>query len=55
MLQKTVNADSFICNEMTGTVWIDLDADRPGCNPACVVDIEKLTAATNWRCTGLIP
>ena len=42
-----------VCNEETGTWWIDIDADVPGCNPACVVDVTTGDAAINWRCTGL--
>lgn len=44
-----------VCNENTGTWWIDLDIDKPGCNPACVVDVSRRTAEVNWRCTGLVP
>ena len=41
-------------NESTGTWWIDLDVVRPGCNPACVVNVANKPAEINWRCTGLI-
>ena len=44
-----------VCNADTGTWWIDLDIEKEGCNPACVVDIETKTAEINWRCTGVIP
>lgn len=44
--------DIHQCNTETGTWWIDIDADRPGCRPACVIDIESRTAEINWRCTG---
>jgi len=46
-----------MCNENTGTWWINLELENPqqGCSPACVVDIEKKTAEINWRCTGLLP
>ena len=47
--------ESFFCNEDTGTWWIDLEIDKPGCAPACVIDVEKGSAEINWRCTGLIP
>ncbi len=42
-------------NENTKTWWFDanLNATKPGCSPACVVDEEKSTAEINWRCTGL--
>ena len=41
-------------NENSKTWWIDLDVDRPGCSPACVV-FEDESVEINWRCTGLIP
>lgn len=41
-------------NENSKTWWFDLDAEKPGCNPACVV-YEDRTVEVNWRCTGLIP
>jgi hypothetical protein len=43
-------------NENSKTWWFDanLNATRPGCNPACVVSAETKTAEINWRCTGLI-
>ncbi len=43
------------CNEGTGTWWLDLDIDKPGCAPACVVSVSDRTAEINWRCTGLVP
>jgi len=46
--------ETYICNEDTGTYWIDLDIEKEGCNPACVVDLETREAEINWRCTGLI-
>ncbi len=45
----------YFCNENTGTWWLDLDIDKPGCAPACVVDVSTGEAEINWRCTGLIP
>lgn len=45
--------ETSICNDYTGTWWIDVDSDRPGCNPACVVDVNSGGAEINWRCTGL--
>jgi len=47
--------DTYICNEITGTWWIDLDIKKEGCNPACVINVETKTAEINWRCTGLLP
>jgi hypothetical protein len=43
-----------ICNEYTGTWWIDLSIEKSGCNPACVINIETEEASINWRCTGLL-
>lgn len=44
-------------NEVTRTWWFDanLNATRPGCNPACVVHAGTGAAEINWRCTGLLP
>lgn len=47
--------DEYFCNEDTGTWWLDLDIDKPGCAPACVVNVATGKAEINWRCTGLIP
>lgn len=47
--------DIYICNEVTGTWWINLDIEKEGCNPACVIDVETKIAEINWRCTGLLP
>jgi len=43
-------------NKGTQTWWFDanLNATRPGCSPACVVDEKTEKAEINWRCTGLI-
>lgn len=46
--------DTYFYNPSTETWWIDLDLEKEGCNPACVVDEETKTAEINWRCTGLI-
>lgn len=43
----------FICNNFTGTWWIDLSIEKQGCNPACVVNVETKETEINWRCTGL--
>ena len=40
------------CNEGTGTWWIDLNINKEGCSPACVVDVQNKTAEINWMCTG---
>jgi len=50
-------AHNHVCNNVTGTWWIDLIPFNvtEGCNPACVVSIDGKTAEVNWRCTGLRP
>ena len=53
----TLNAtlsDTYFCNENTGTWWFDLNLEKEGCSPACVVDVVTQQAEINWRCTGLI-
>lgn len=44
--------EDYVYNEITKTWWIDLDIEKPGCHPACVVSEETRTAEINWRCTG---
>jgi len=46
--------DEYFCNDYTGTWWIDLDIEKPGCAPACVINVSSGEAEINWRCTGLI-
>jgi len=46
--------DTHTYNEVTNTWWFDMDIDKPGCSPACVVYANE-TAEINWRCTGAIP
>ena len=46
---------TYVCNENTGTWWLDLEALRAGCSPACVVDVNTGEAVINWRCTGMLP
>ena len=46
--------DTNTYNSYTHTWWIDLDAEKKGCSPACVVSEDTRTAGINWRCTGLI-
>ncbi len=43
-------------NENSRTWWFDanLNATKPGCNPACVVSEDTRMAEINWRCTGAI-
>ena len=47
--------DTYMCNEVTGTWWVDIDLDKEGCSPACVVNVETKKAEINWRCTGAVP
>jgi len=55
-LQPSVVCEkSYVCNENTGTYWINLDIKKEGCNPACVINLETRTAEINWRCTGALP
>jgi len=46
--------DNVMYNDYTRTWWIDLDLEKEGCSPACVVSEDTETAEINWRCTGLI-
>ena len=46
--------DTYMCNNVTGTWWIDVESDKEGCAPACVVDVETKAAEINWRCTGAV-
>jgi hypothetical protein len=52
-----VLTDRHVCNDGTGTWWIDLEPYTPkhGCNPACVVNVTTGAVEVNWRCTGLLP
>jgi len=46
--------DAFY-NDDTGTWWFDLDIEKEGCHPACVVNVATGEAEINWRCTGALP
>lgn len=46
--------DNALYNDTSKTWWIDLDIDKSGCNPACVI-YEDESVEINWRCTGAIP
>lgn len=48
-----IEAERF-CNAGTKTWWIEMDIEKEGCNPACVVKSEDRTAEINWRCTGVV-
>ncbi|MDD2655791.1 MAG: hypothetical protein PHQ80_03945 [Candidatus ainarchaeum sp.] len=41
-------------NENSKTWWFEMDIERQGCSPACVVSEDTSTAEINWMCTGLI-
>lgn len=47
--------DTYFYNNNSKTWWIDLNIEKQGCAPACVVMEESRTAEINWRCTGAIP
>jgi hypothetical protein len=49
-----LTGESF-CNDFTGTWWLDLEIEKQGCAPACVINVATKKAEINWRCTGLIP
>jgi len=46
--------ETYNCNSDTGTWWIDLDVEKEGCYPACVVNVKTKAVSINWRCTGVI-
>ena len=46
--------DQYICNENTKTWWINLETEKEGCSPACVINTETEDVEINWRCTGLV-
>jgi hypothetical protein len=52
--QNATLTDRHSCNSVTGTWWIDLNLEKEGCSPACVVNVDTKTAEINWRCTGLL-
>lgn len=49
-----LDPSTYVCNEGTSTLWINLDLQKEGCSPACVINLETATAEINWRCTGLV-
>ena len=53
---ETLKANGYY-NENSKTWWFDanLNATKPGCNPACVVSVETKTVEINWRCNGIKP
>jgi len=54
-VQQGQLAETGVCNEYTGTWWIDLKMNRPGCSPACVVNVNDDSVEINYRCTGALP
>lgn len=53
-VENGVLEENAFYNENSKTWWVDLDIDKPGCSPACVI-FEGEKVEINWRCTGLIP
>jgi hypothetical protein len=49
-----LTGDAFY-NDSTGTWWLNLDAVKEGCSPACVIHVADQSAEVNWRCTGALP
>jgi hypothetical protein len=47
--------ENALYNDWTATWWIDLDVEKGGCNPACVVNVRTRQAEINWRCMGVLP
>jgi len=45
--------ETNLYNPNSKTYWFNLDVNKSGCNPACVVYEDKRTEI-NYRCTGLI-
>jgi serpin B len=48
-------AETGVCNDDTGAWWIDLKMDKPGCNPACVINLNDDSVEISYRCTGALP
>jgi len=53
--EGALKSTTGLFNENSKTWWFDIDVEKEGCNPACVVKDEDSTIKVNWRCTGLIP
>ncbi len=51
-VQNSSLSNSGFYNENSRTWWFDIDLEKEGCAPACVVD-EFGNSEINWRCTGL--
>lgn len=52
MDEGRVTGDGAFFNNNSKTWWLTLEANKTGCNPACVVH-ENRSTEINWRCTGL--
>jgi len=52
--EQGILTNNYFYNDATKTWWIDLELEKPGCAPACVIKEETKTAEINWRCTGVI-
>jgi len=46
--------EEYVYNEVTHTWWFEMDIEKEGCSPACVVYEDTVEIELNWRCTGLI-
>ena len=42
-------------NDWSGTWWIDLEVEKEGSWPACVVNVVTEQAELNWRIMGVLP
>lgn len=38
------------CSQTSGKWSIDLDIEKEGCKPACIINIETKSAQIDWRC-----
>lgn len=47
-------SNSSYYNPNSKTWWIDIQAEKPSCSPACVIFEENKSVEINWRCTGVI-
>lgn len=52
----SVVKEGYFFNPNSDTYWFGLvlAEEKPGCNPACVVNGNTGAVEVNWRCTGLI-
>ena len=55
LMPSKICTKGYVCNEGTGTYWINMNLTKQGCSPACVIDVATSNASINWRCTGALP